>query len=82
MALVAAGTAGLTVATNSICNGIVSCMNAAADNRLRVNQQKFDHELSMQSAQFARERENNQSEAKEKFKQTYHLYKTKHMTEL
>ena len=82
MALVAAGTAGLTVATNSICNGIVSCMNAAADNLLRGNQQKFDHELSMQSAQFARERENNHSEAKEKFKQTYHLYKTKHMTEL
>lgn len=76
MALVAAGTAGLTVATNSICNGIVSCMNAAADNRLRVNQQKFDHELSLQSAQFARERENNHSEAKEKFKQAFDSYNT------
>lgn len=67
MALVAAGgAAGLTLATSSICNGIVSCMNAAAENRMRVDQQKFDHELNMQSAQFSRERENNQSQAKMK----------------
>ena len=79
MALVAAGTAGLTVATNSICNGIVSCMNAAADNRLRANRQTFDHELRIQSAQFARERESNQHEAKEKLKQAYDSYDMMHI---
>ena len=66
-ALVAAGTGGLAVATNSICNGIVQCMDASANNRMRVDRQKFDHELSIQSAQFTREREQNQHEIKEQF---------------
>ena len=66
MAQVVAATAGgASLVTSSICSGIISCMNAAAENKLRVNQLKYEHELNMQSAQFAREREHNQSEAKE-----------------
>ena len=63
--LVAAGAGGVTLVASSVCNGIISCMNAAAENKLRINQRRYEHELNMQSAQFAREREQNQSEAKE-----------------
>ena len=63
--LVAAGAGGASLVASSVCNGIISCMDAAAENKLRVNQLQYEHELNMQSAQFAREREHNQSEAKE-----------------
>ena len=73
-ALVAAGAGGLAVATNSICNGIVQCMDASTNNRMRVDQQKFDHELSIQNAQFTREREQNSHEMKEQSqKLTFHI---------
>ena len=75
-ALVAAGTGGLAVATNSICNGIVQCMDASANNRMRVDRQKFDHELSIQSAQFTREREQNQHEIKEQFGKNFQVRDT------
>lgn len=63
-ALVAAGAGGLTVATNAVCNGIVQCMDASANNRMRVDRQKFDHELDIHNAQSTRAREQNQHEIK------------------
>ena len=73
-ALVAAGTTGLTVATNSICNGIVQCMDASANNRMRVDRQKFDHELSIHNAQSTRMREQNQHEIKEQFENILFIF--------
>ena len=58
--------------TSSICNGIVDCMNAAAENKLRVNQLKYQHERDMEIAKFARERENDNSQAKEMFSIVFH----------
>ena len=73
-ALVAAGTGGLAVATNSICNGIVQCMDASANNRMRVDRQKFDHELSIHNAQSTRMREQNQHEIKEEFENILFIF--------
>ena len=74
-ALVAAGAGGLTVATNAVCNGIVQCMDASANNRMRVDRQKFDHELDIHNAQSTRAREQNQHEIKEQFeKHIIHMF--------
>ena len=62
---------GLTVATHSIGNVIVRCMDAHADNRMRVDRQKFDHELNMESAQLSRDRDQNQHQLKENFEKKH-----------
>jgi len=63
MEFVEAGTAcmNLVAAGATLWN---SYRTISSDNRFWVNQKMFDHELSMQSAKFARERENNHCEAK------------------
>ena len=74
MEFVEAGTAcmNLVAAGATLWN---SYRTISSDNRFWVNQKMFDHELSMHSAKFARERENNHCEAKEKFKQEFDSYK-------
>ena len=69
----------LAYAANSVGDGLTQIIDKVGDNRLRINQQKFDHELRMmkethelrvkdQELELIQEKEKNETELKEKLK--------------